>query len=169
MKKPNTKSMGQEFPWESHILPLPFPCLTATTNSRVCSNNPSFTLLWSLSSQQTIAWMLRKENGWGVTCMFDFPPCIISPPAEVQGETLWNRSADLVSFSSVAASSLVGRAHICPCLSPCWRKCDWLLELFWDVGGWTRNCCVLAAGTVCTEGTVAVCVTKAAVGSRVSC
>lgn len=118
MKKPNTKSMGQEFPWESHILPLPFPCLTTTTNSRVCSNNPSFTWLWSLSSQQTIAWMLRKENGWGVTCMFDFPPCIISPPAEVQGETLWNRSADLVSFSSVAASSLVGHVPTSALASP---------------------------------------------------
>lgn len=49
-------------------------------------------------------------------------------------------------------------AHPCPHLFPCWLKCDWLFELFWNVGVWTRNCCILAAGTVCKEGKVAVCV-----------
>lgn len=36
---------GPRLPLGIACLPLPFPCLTITMNSQVCSNNPSFTLL----------------------------------------------------------------------------------------------------------------------------
>ena len=149
----NTKSMGQDFPWESHVLPLLFPCLKITTNSRVCSNNPSFTLLCFFFL--TNCCLDVEERKWiGGDLRVRLSPCI-SPPAEVQSKTLWTRSGDLMSFSPMARSWRVGcvptpaltsplvGASVTGCLSCSGKWVDepvivvfWLQELYVKKGKW---------------------------------
>lgn len=170
VKKLDTKLMGQGFPWESHIKPLPFPCCTLTTNSQVRSNNPSSILLWGFffSTNCCLDGEERKWiGGWLVceTITLYYQPTCWGPKQGTLNQVWWFNV--LFVYGQKLTSGMC--AHPCPHLSPCWHKCDWLFELFWDVGGWRRNCCILAAGTVCKEGKAAVCVINAAVGSRVSC
>lgn len=147
-----------------------FPCLTLTTNSQVCSNNPSSALLWGFffSTNCCLDGEERKQvGGWLVceTITLYYQPTCWGPKRSTLNQVWWFNV--LFVYGQKLTDGMC--AHPCPHLSRCWHKCDLLFELFWDVGGWTRNCCILAAGTVCKEGKAAVCVTNAAVGFRVSC
>lgn len=168
VRKLDTKLMGQGFPWESYTKPLPFPCLTLTTNSQVCSNNPSSALLWGFFFS-TIVWIVRKENRLGHDLYVRLSPCIISPPAEVQSSVPWTGSGDLMSFLSVARGSLVGCVPTPALTSPlvgtsvtgC-LSCSgmWVYEpviVFWQQGLYVK------------KGKWQCVLTNAAVGSRVSC
>lgn len=162
--------MGQGFPWESHINPLPFPCLTLTTNSQVCSNNPSSTLLWGffLLYKLLFGWWGKKTLGDDLYVRL--PPCIISPPAEVQSRVPCTRSGDLMSFLSMDRGSLVGCVPTPALTSPlvgtsvtgC-LSCSgmWVYEpvivVFWQQGLYVK------------KGKWQCVLTNAAVGSRVSC
>lgn len=59
------------------------------------------------SLQQTVVWIVRKENGLGDDLYVRLWPCTISPPAEVQSRVPWTRSGDLMSFLFMDRRSLV--------------------------------------------------------------
>lgn len=157
----------------------------ASPGNHTSNSHPSHALHWQLipkyiaithpqhycgvlSSQQTcLDGEERKQVGEWLVCetiTLYYQPTCWGPKQGTLNRVWW------FNVLLVYGQKLTGGmcAHPCPHLSPCWHKCDWLFELFWDGGGWTRNC-ILAAGTVCKEGKVAVCVTNAAVGFRVSC
>lgn len=154
VKKLDTKLMGQGFPWESHIKPPPFPCLTLTTNSQVCSNNPSSTLLWGcffFLNKLLFGWWGKKTDGGWLVCetvTLYYQPTCWGPKQCTLNQVWW------FNVLFVQGQKLIDGmcAHPWPDLSHCWHKCDWLLELFWDVAGWTCNCFIWQQGLYVKKG-----------------
>lgn len=95
-------------------------------------------------------WEKKTDGGWLVceTVTLYYQPTCWGPKQCTLNQVWW------FNVLFVQGQKLIDGmcAHPWPDLSHCWHKCDWLLELFWDVAGWTCNCFIWQQGLYVKKG-----------------